>query len=257
LPELATLSVDRKFIRDVGLVIFDKDGTLIELYHYWSQMVALRARLICEALGIDAEHEAGLRWALGVDEKAGRLRPEGPVGLKKREIVIQAAADYLAGAGLSDARAVCAAAFERADEESSRDPGRFVRPTPGAAALVDALHADGCRIAIATVDLSRRAKLAVDFLGFGGKIDLLVGADQVARPKPAPDMLDFILKTLDIKPSRAVMVGDALTDIQMGLNAGLKASIGVLTGFATRDQLQSVTPFVAADLSKILLDLSK
>jgi HAD superfamily hydrolase (TIGR01509 family) len=254
---LATLSVDRKFIHDVGLVIFDKDGTLIELYHYWSQMVALRARLICEALGLDAEHEAGLRWALGVDEKAGRLRPEGPVGLKKREIVIQAAVDYLAGAGRSDASAVCAAAFERADEESSRDPGRFVRPTPGAAALVDALHADGCRIAIATVDLSRRAKLAVDFLGFGGKIDLLVGADQVARPKPAPDMLDFILKTLDIKPSRAVMVGDALTDIQMGLNAGLKASIGVLTGFATRDQLQSVTPFVAADLSKILLDLSK
>jgi phosphoglycolate phosphatase-like HAD superfamily hydrolase len=254
---VTTLAVDRKFIPGVGLVIFDKDGTLIELYHYWSQMVALRARLICAALGLDAEHEAGLRRALGVDEKAGRLRPEGPVGLKTREIVIQAAVDYLAGAGLGDAGAVCAAAFERADEESGRDLARFVRPTPGAAALVDALQASGCRVAVATVDITRRARLAVDFLGFGGKIDLLVGADQVARPKPAPDMIHLILKTLDIEPSRAVMVGDALTDIQMGLNAGLKASIGVLTGFATRAQLQSVTPFVAADLSKILLDLSK
>ena len=46
------LSVDSKVIHDVGLVIFDKDGTLIELYHYWSQMVALRARIICEALGL-------------------------------------------------------------------------------------------------------------------------------------------------------------------------------------------------------------
>jgi len=84
-----------------------------------------------------------------------------------------------------------------------------------------------------------------------------VGADQVARAKPAPDMLHLILKTLAVSPSRAVMVGDALTDIQMGLNAGLKASIGVLTGLATAEQLRTLTPFVAKDLSEILLDLSK
>jgi phosphoglycolate phosphatase-like HAD superfamily hydrolase len=45
---MVALSVNSKIIQDVGLVIFDKDGTLIELYHYWSQMVALRARLICD-----------------------------------------------------------------------------------------------------------------------------------------------------------------------------------------------------------------
>jgi HAD superfamily hydrolase (TIGR01509 family) len=243
--------VDRSVIPGVDLVVFDKDGTLIELYHYWSQMVALRARLICEAFGLEAEHEAGLRWALGVDEKAGRLRPEGPVGLKKREIVIQAAVDYLTGAGRLETRPVCAAAFERADEESSRDLARFVRPTSGAEALVDALHSHGCRVAVATVDIRRRAQLALDFLGFGDKIDLVVGADQVARSKPDPEMIHLILKTLAVKPSRAVMVGDALTDLQMGLNAGLKASIGVLSGFATAEQLRTLTPFVAKDTSEI------
>ncbi len=248
---MASLSVDRSVIPGVDVVVFDKDGTLIELYHYWSQMVALRARFICEALGLDAEHEAGLRWALGVDEKTGRLRPEGPVGLKKREIVIQAAVDYLVGAGRLETKPACAAAFERADEESSRDLARFVRPTPGAEALVDALHSHGCRVAVATVDISRRAQLAVDFMGFGGKIDLVVGADQVARAKPAPDMLHLILKTLAIKPSRAVMVGDALTDLQMGLNADLKASIGVLSGLATAEQLRTLTPFVVRDVSGI------
>jgi phosphoglycolate phosphatase-like HAD superfamily hydrolase len=248
---LVTLSVDQKVIHDVCLVIFDKDGTLIELYHYWSQMVALRARLICETLGLDPTHAAGLRWALGVDEKAGRLRPEGPVGLKKREVVIQAAVDYLAGVGLPETRTVCSAAFERADEESSRDLGRFIRPIRGAEALVGALHTIGCRVAVATVDISRRAQLAMDFLGLGDTIDMVVGAEQIARSKPAPDMIHLILKTLGIEPSQAVMVGDALTDLQMGLNAGLKASIGVLTGFATRDQMQSRTPFIARDVSEL------
>lgn len=245
------LIVSSNLIPDVDLVIFDKDGTLIELFHYWSRMVALRARLICEALGLGAEHEAGLRWALGVDEKAGRLRPEGPVGLKQREIVIQAAVDYLYGAGLHETKPACTAAFERADAESVRDLGRYVRATPGARALVDALHSRGCRVAVATVDIHRRARLAVDFLGFGDKIDLVVGADQVARAKPDPEMIHLILKTLSVKPSRAVMVGDALTDIRMGLNAGLKASIGVLTGFATAEQLRTLTPFVAKDTSEI------
>ncbi len=245
------LSVNSKIIRDVGLVIFDKDGTLIELYHYWSQMVALRAQLIGTALGLDPELEAGLRWALGVDEKAGRLRPEGPVGLRKREVVIQAGADYLERIGHRSASWLCEQAFEQADEISSGDLGRFIRPIPGALALMGALRKGGCRVALATVDVSRRARLAMEFMGFGDQIDLVVGAEQVTRPKPAPDMIDLILKTLGLQPIQAVMVGDALTDVQMGRNAGLKASVGVLSGFATAEQLRALTPFVARDVSEL------
>ena len=162
---MTTLLVDSKLIPEIDLVVFDKDGTLIELYHYWSQMVALRARLICEALGLGNEHEAGLRWSLGVDEKAGRLRPEGPVGLKKREIVIKAATDYLDGVGRRDTLRICEQAFERADEISSRDLGGFIRPIGGAVSLLRSLHDRGCRVALATVDVSRRARLAMEFMG--------------------------------------------------------------------------------------------
>jgi len=248
---MVDLSINSKMIRGIDLVIFDKDGTLIELYHYWSQMVALRARLICEALGLGAEHEAGLRWALGVDGKARRLRPEGPVGLKKREIVIQAATDYLEGIGRRDTLPLCEVAFERADEISSRDLRRFIRPIPGATPLVRALHEHGCRVAVATVDVSRRARLAMEFMGVSGWLDLVIGADQVARSKPDPEMILRILDQLEVDRSQAVMVGDALNDVQMGLNACLKAAIGVLTGFATAEQLQALTPFVAQDVSEL------
>lgn len=251
------LSVDSKVIHDVGLVIFDKDGTLIELYHYWSQMVALRARLICEALGLGKEHAAGLRWALGVDEKAGRLRPAGPVGLKKREIVIKAATDYLDGIGHRDTLRLCEQAFERADEISSGDLSRFIRPIQGAVSLMAALHDRGCRVALATVDVSRRARLAMEFMGVSDSLDLVVGGEEVARSKPDPEMIHIILDRLGVDRSQAVMVGDALNDVQMGANAGLKASIGVLTGFATRDQMRSITPYIAINVSNILLDLSK
>jgi phosphoglycolate phosphatase len=247
------LSVNSNVIRDVGLVIFDKDGTLIELYHYWSQMVALRARLICEALGLGEEHEAGLRWALGVDEKAGCLRPKGPVGLKKREIVIKAGTDYLDGIGRSDTLRLCEQAFERADEISSEDLSRFIRPIRGAVSLLGAFRDRGCRVALATVDVSRRARLAMEFMGVSDTLDLIVGGEAVARSKPDPEMIHLILDCLGANRLQAVMVGDALNDVQMGLNAGLKASIGVLTGFATAEQMRALTPYVARDVSTIAL----
>jgi len=243
--------VDADIIRDIDLVIFDKDGTLIELYHYWSQMVALRARLICEALELGGEHEAGLRWALGVDEKTGRLRPEGPVGLKKREIVLKAATDYLNGIGERDTLRLCEQAFERADEISIEDLSWLIRPIRGAVSLMGTLRDRGCRVALATVDVSRRARLAMDYMGVSNMLDLVVGGEEVFCSKPDPEMIHLILDRLEVDRSQAVMVGDALNDVQMGLNAGLKASIGVLTGFATAEQLRALTPFVAQDVSEI------
>ena len=91
----------------------------------------------------------------------------------------------------------------------------------------------------------------MEFMGVGEALDLIVGGEEVTRSKPDPEMLHLILERLGVDRSRAVMVGDALNDVQMGLNAGLKAAIGVLTGFATADQLRELTPFVARDVSEI------
>lgn len=250
------LEVNSKTIPDVGLVIFDKDGTLVELYPYCSKIVALRARIICEALGLSAENEAGLRWALGVDEKAGRMRPEGPVGLKKREVVLKAATDYLDAIGRRNALPVCEQAFDRVDEISSANLGEFIKPIRGAVSLMRALQECGCRVALATVDLGKRARLVMDFIGASDMFDLIVGGEDVVRPKPAPEMIHIILNRLGIDRSQAVMVGDAVGDVQMGIRAGVKACVGVLTGFATAEEFRPLTPFIARDVSEIVVSNS-
>jgi phosphoglycolate phosphatase len=91
----------------------------------------------------------------------------------------------------------------------------------------------------------------MEFMGVSSALDLVVGGEEVSRSKPDPEMIHLILDRLRVDRSQAVMVGDALNDVQMGLNAGLKASIGVLTGFATAEQMRGLTSYVAQDVSEL------
>lgn len=248
---MVKIRVNGKVIPDVQLMIFDKDGTLMELYHYWSQMVGLRAKLIGQKLGLGEEYQNNLLYEMGVDFKAGRLRPEGPVGLKKREIVLKAAVDYLTSIGYDKPDSLCFDVFNEVDRISSTNLKQFIKPIDGAGNLINSLSREGCKVAIATTDKTARAKLAMEFLGFADKIDMVAGADIVTRSKPDPEMIYLILDTLDIGRTNAVMVGDAITDVQMGINANLKASIGVLTGFTSFQQLKDITPYIANRVSEL------
>lgn len=248
---MVNLDLDGLMIEDVRLVIFDKDGTLMDLYHYWSQMVALRAKLICQKLGLSEEHQNRLIYEMGVDLESGRLRPEGPVGLKKREIVLQAAIDYLTSIGQVESYDLCFGVFEEVDQISSIDLKRFIKPVDGAADLMGLLSKNGCKIAIATTDKTARAKLAMEFLGFASKIDLVVGADLASKTKPDPETIYMILDTLKVDKSNTVMVGDTITDVQMGINAGLKASIGVLTGLDGEVELNRLTQYIVRSVAGI------
>jgi HAD superfamily hydrolase (TIGR01549 family) len=248
---MVTLHLDGHRIQGIRLAIFDKDGTLMELYHYWSQMVELRASLIQRELGLTAAQEEDLVFAMGVDRSKGRLRPEGPVGIKKREVVMQAAVDTLRSAGYGEKAGLCSSAFDEADRISSSDLRRYIRPIPGARELLAALAEGGCRNAIATTDRTGRASLALEYLGFADLVDLVVGADLVREVKPDPAMIQIILTQLGSGKEESVMVGDAVTDIQMGLNAGLRASIGVRSGLTSGEELARYTPYVVDDVSEI------
>ncbi|HPP07367.1 MAG TPA: HAD hydrolase-like protein, partial [Syntrophorhabdaceae bacterium] len=105
--------------------------------------------------------------------------------------------------------------------------------------------------AIATTDISERAMLAMRHLGIEKYIHFFAGAEMVERQKPFPDQVELILKVLNSKKENAIMVGDALTDVEMGVNAGLKGTIGLLTGFGTYEDLIKITPYVVPDISWI------
>ncbi len=248
---MVDLIVNNDRIKNIELAIFDKDGTLMDLYVYWASMIDLRVSFMQSRLGLTEDQKKDVMYEMGVDLKQNRLRPEGPVGLKKREIVMQAMLKALKRNGFPGKEDLCESAFRDADRMSINRLSRIIKPIKGMGELVTALKKKKCKLAVATTDKTERAKLAMGFLGIEDKVDMVVGEDMVANYKPSPDMVNLILKELLVNKESAVMVGDAATDVEMGSNAGLAASIGVLSGLTSKERLLEKTKYIVRDISEI------
>ena len=62
-------------------------------------------------------------------------------------------------------------------------------------------------------------------------VDAVVCGDDVARGRPAPDMIFRCMKLTGVAGADSVAnVGDTMLDLQAGYNAGMRWNIGVLTG---------------------------
>lgn len=251
---MVNIIVDSKKIEDIQLMIFDKDGTLIDVYNYWSNMIRCRAELICTELNLGMVDEKKLMFEMGIDLDTKSIRPEGPVGIEKRKIVMQAAVDYLASIGFPDSAKLCFDIFEKVNGISLHNMIKFVNPIDGAVDIINTLYMNGCKIAIATTDTTERAKKAMEFLSFADKIDMIAGSDVVSNSKPDPEIIHVILDALNIDKSNAMMVGDAVTDVQSGINANLRASIGVLSGFSSMNELKKLTPYIVESVGGITVE---
>ncbi len=249
----AQLEIKGVFLPDVQLALFDKDGTIIDVHTYWANMLKFRSRFIAERLGLASEIERGIMDSMGVLVDQMRIKPDGPVGIKKREIVLKAGVTYLMSCGFPDHTALFQEAFRAVDQYSLERFDEIVKPITGVHELFANLKARDCRIALAITDIRDRAQRAMSHLGILDFVDAIVGADGVNKPKPDPEIVFTICDRLGVDPGRSIMVGDAESDIHAGLNAGCLASVGVETGLTSRERLLELTPLVISDISKIIV----
>lgn len=190
---------------DLAAVVFDFDGTLVDTE--WP--IFERARAAVATFGAELTDEVWATHAVGVsmgepywDTIAGLL------GIDVDEAGFDAA--YQAVTHLP--------------------PSRDVAPiVPGAADLVDALHAVGTPLAVASG--SEREWLEHHLARFGmvDRFALLVGRDhpQVAAGKPAPDLYRVAMSGLGVDPTAVVAVEDTSRGIASARAAGVGAVVAV------------------------------
>jgi phosphoglycolate phosphatase len=229
--------------------IFDKDGTLLDLMA--TNLALARAR--AAALAALAGEAAVAAWqkAMGCDLAHDSFDRDGPLSLAPRrdEIVLTAGALYHLGHPWDEAHKLALAAYDRADETMA--PPFGCQLLPGVAEMLAGLRAHGLPLAIATSDCRWRAEAALAALGVGHCFAVIVGSEDVANGKPAPDMVHAVCAQLGCSPTGAVVVGDSPVDLKMARAAGAVA-VGVTTGLNEAARLQPLADLVLPSATALI-----
>ncbi len=215
---------------DADLIVFDKDGVLLDFHRLWAPITAARA-----AACAPPEQVPGLQALLT------QILP----GASRDEALAAAAAFLAPGCSLAQVRS----GFETADRLVDR--AAHTHPLPGVVAAVGRLRAAGFRLAIATTDQTAGAAHFLRVAGLAGQFGPVVGVDRVAASKPAPDMVALCCAEAGVDPARAVVVGDLDLDLQMGRAAGVAAVIGVLSGVGDAASLGPLADALVASVADL------
>jgi beta-phosphoglucomutase len=105
----------------------------------------------------------------------------------------------------------------------------------GAVELIDALVADGFRLAVGSSAPLENVELSLEELGRAASISAIVAGADVTRGKPDPQVFQLAAQRLGVSPELCAVVEDAVHGIEAAHRAGMVAI--ALTGTASREQL--------------------
>lgn len=204
------------------VAIFDLDGTLVDT----PRAIVDTFAAVFASIGAKAPAPDAIRWTIGLPLEqafAGLLDIQ-----RKDERVGQAVRRY---------------------QELFRDlvlPRAQALVFPGVVQGLAALRDSGFALAVATSKHQASAEALLRAAALRDAFDVVVGADQVSRPKPDPESARLVFRLLGAPAGRPVMVGDTTHDLLMARAAGI-ASIAVTYGVHDRQELLAADPTSIVD----------
>lgn len=233
------------------LVVFDKDGTLVDYREVDLELARARRKSIEKIVG----EKCADVWeqAVGVDLKRKTMDFRGPLGTlsTREELLVAATAFYMKGYSWDEAKQVAQKAYDEAENYMKSPYGSVL--LEGIVKSLRKMKSHGLKLAVASTYAHNRTVESLKALRVASLFDVIVGPEDVARGKPSPDMIFEVLRKTGCRVDEAVMVGDSVSDMKMGNAAGVKASIGVLTGVDGREELEKFADVVVDSVA--LLDV--
>lgn len=235
---------------ETGLVIFDKDGTILDFKATWIDIIDEFIQSLCRRTNLEGSIRSSIENALGISIEKAQIDGYGPLAMGTYEQCNTLVTYCLYREGIRWDKAWQIAREAGTDVFSSDIRRKSVKPSHGALKLLQTLKSRGISIAIATNDKRDDAVMDMRQIGAYDYIDLVIGADSVENPKPAPDMIRVICSHLKKEAKDCVMVGDTTIDAIMGKNSGIMLNIGI-SGILPAKALEEYMDVVISDLDDI------
>ena len=238
---------------DVDLVIFDKDGTLVDFKAMWEHIFTRQVASLKRAVGASDALIDDLLTSMGVNSDEGRVDPLGPLALATYEEirVIMAATLYRHGRPWDEATRLVGEVMS----ESQWPPlEELVRPIGDVAGLFHRLIDAGALIGVVTTDDRGMTETMLRMIGVDGLVSAMACSNDNIPLKPAPDGILALCRQLGVAPSRAMMVGDSPTDMLAAKAASVAARVGVTSGVSRREDLEPIATVILQSIHDLEIE---
>lgn len=240
--------VEMQFRRKAEVVVFDKDGTLIDFHSMWVKW----AHDLLDSLDIlnvvNPDQILKFASAIGFDRSSSKVDKRSPICCSP----------------MCKIEAICLQSLEESmsrDEAKSAmaniwkmpNPLETAKPLTDLPVLFNLIKNDlGMKIAVCTTDNLDITLKTLELLKVLHMVDYVVGGDDpTLAPKPSPEQIRHICSKLGVCPTKSIMVGDTITDMRMGRAAGVYLNIGIRNGAGTVSDLSEHADFILPSMNNL------
>ena len=280
----------QKFNSNIRLVIFDKDGTLIDntaMFGSWTVKLLEKLENVFPSLLEEEPGKLSIWDHLGYEKASNMFRADSVIARGNNDDIRNSICDYIINKrklvickNISDSQQIInMIRQEWFDIEVSREN---IKECGNIRALFEFLKMKNIKIAICTSDDRRPTEETLQYLNIAVAdpqhnkcnykmsytpmainrrdpfmIDYLVCGNDMIPIKPSPEPLLTVCQKLKIAPSQSMMVGDTLADVHAGINARFSRTAGVLSGNYLNTNLVDATHVVNSidDLPELFLSM--
>ncbi|MBN1399253.1 MAG: HAD family hydrolase [Anaerolineae bacterium] len=242
---------------DPRLIIFDKDGTLIAFDLMWKTWYAHLIGALRQQVPFSATMERALAETLGAGSEEpsctdGEWDPDGPLTLASTgEVRLLIAGIIYRYGHRTWSEALRSTQQAEGEARAALEGYDLLQPIGPLRELFERLAQAGILLAIATADDRRPTEDALARLGIASLCAAWVCGDDGIPLKPAPDMVLKICHDLQIAPEDTIIVGDTVSDLEMGRSAGCGWVAAVTSGALRREHLAPYADLVIPDIHAI------
>lgn len=199
-------------MKDIKLIIFDLDGTLVDAY----AAIIRSFNYTMQRLGYPRQRNLIIRRAVGWGDE-NLLKP------------------FIKEKDLNKALRIYRSHHKKALPEASR-------LFPKVQVLLRQLKERGYKLAIASNRPTQFSRILIRHLGLKKHFQYVLCSDKLKHGKPHPEILNKIMQRLVVLPRQTLYVGDMAIDAQAGRRAKVKTVI-VTTGSSGKLEIQKEKPY--------------
>ena len=199
-------------MKDIKLIIFDLDGTLVDAY----PAIIKSFNYTMRRLNYPIQNASVIRRAVGLGDE-NLLRP------------------FIKEKDLNKATSL----YRRHHKKALLKGSRLF---PQVNKVLGYLKNKGYKLAIASNRPTKFSWILIKHLRLESYFDYVLCADRLRYIKPHPEILNKIMQKLSARPWQVLYVGDMTIDAQAGRRAKVKTII-VTTGSSTNYQIKKERPY--------------